>query len=82
MLNFLFLLYPNPKPISNQKMNLWTYNTFFLLTKFPLESFFSAVMLLFEGVSAFIGENLRVTHERVVGVRSRNGHNGQYALFS
>ena len=28
-------------------------------------------MLLFEGVSVFTGENLRVGHECVVGVRSR-----------
>lgn len=39
-------------------------------------------MLLFEGVSVFTGENLRVGHECVVGVRSRNGHGGQYALSS
>lgn len=62
-------------------MNLWTYK-YIPLTKFPLESFFSAIMLLFEGVSVFTGENLHVGHECVVGVRSRNGNGGQYALSS
>lgn len=63
-------------------MTLWAYSTFFWLSKFPLESFFPAVILLFEGVAVFTGENLSVGHECAVGATGRYGHRGQNALFS
>lgn len=75
-INCPFILYPNPKPISNQNMHLWTYSTFLLPPKFPLESFFSKVILLCEGVSVFIRENLSVGPECAVGVRGRYRYAG------
>lgn len=63
-------------------MSLWTYSTFFLLPKFPLESFSPAAIPLFKEVSVFTEQHLSVGHECAVGGGDRYRRGDQYALSS
>lgn len=79
--NFPFLLYPHPKPISNQKMNLWTFSTFLLLPKFlPESSSLQSYLCLRECL--FSWEQISVLDTSVWWVLEADMHRGpEHSVF-